>query len=173
MIGEYAIDIGALDNLLVGNQAEPSQNSQFEHMINERMQPINNLMEQLRQNQAQTENTNYANAQQGVADFEQNAEFLNDVRGDMADLLDMAAKNGTDMTLEQAYAKACALNPQVSEIMSKRDADARITGQRTTLAEKRRAASSLNGKQSGGGGVNEALSMRDTIAAAWDENGRD
>ena len=42
-----------------------------------------------------------------VPDFAAGNEFLADVRLDMADLIDMAAKQGRPLNLQQAYDRAC------------------------------------------------------------------
>ena len=49
-------------------------------------------------------------------------EFYNDVRSDMADLLDMAANRGRQMSMQDAYNTACAAHPQISKVMAGRQA---------------------------------------------------
>jgi hypothetical protein len=107
-----------------------------------------------------------------VQQFSQQAEFMNDVRHDMADFIDMAAKNGQTLTIDQAYQKACVLNPQIQSILQKRAETARITGSSNDMASKRAASSSITGDRAGGSVNGAAGSMRDTLSSAWDSQGK-
>lgn len=172
MINHYGVDISALDAMLVGNEpsAGQAQNTQFEQMLDQRMAPVNQLLGQMQAQEQQTHQDNITQATSAVAEFSKNAEFLNDVRHDMADLVDMAHARGQTMDLKDAYDKACALNPQVSSVIAQRASDAALMGSQNTIAGKRNAASSLNGKRSGTGGSGGAMSLRDSLDAAWDES---
>jgi len=165
-IKAYNIDIGALDDLLVGNQpnGKPAPNSQFNQMLDERMQPVEQLMQRINDADATRTNNIAQNASEGVAKFGETAEFFEDVRIDMADLMDMAAQRNQPMDLKQAYDKACALSPEISQILTTR------AGQ-TSLPEKLAAAASIKGDKSGGGGGLADLSMRETIAQLYNEGG--
>lgn len=172
MIKHYGVDIQALDNVLVGQPAQVNPNAQIEQMLDQRMAPINQVMQQLNDLQGQKQQKTQQDANQSVADFGQQAEFMNDVRNDMADLIDMSVKQGRNLTLQQAYDRACMLNPEISQILDERKKNEQIMGGRTSLAAKRSAASTLNGKMSGAGGGGGVMSIRDTIASAWDESGQ-
>lgn len=171
MIKHYGVDIGTLDSMLVGESPQQNPNAQLESLIDQRMAPINNVMEQLSQQQLQFQQNQQQQATQAVVDFGQNAEFLADVRNDMADLIDLAAKHGRELSMQEAYDRACALNPDVSAVIEERARAEKLLGDKTTLANKRKAASSLNGQQQGDGGSRAGMSMRDTIADAWDNAG--
>jgi len=175
LINHYGVDIGALDNTLVGQPQAPeqAQNSQMEQMLNQRLAPLDNMMQQMNQHQASQQQATQQAANVSVQEFSQKAEFLSDVRADMADLIDMAHKQGRDMQLPEAYQKACSLNPQIVSIMQKRHAQKELAGNNSNLASKREAASSLNGRMSGSGNAGDGgLSLHDTIAGAWDNQGR-
>ena len=168
LIKHYGIDIGALDSVLSGQQPEYNPNQQIEQMIDQRMAPINQLMQQQEQQKTQMLEQKQQEANQNVQTFSESAEFLGDVRMDMADLIDMAAKQGRPLSLQQAYDRACTLNPEISKVLDERKRQESMMGNRQTLSDKRNAASSLNGRQIGvpSGGM---VSMRDTIADAWDD----
>ena len=171
MITDFGVDINTLDSAIVGAAPSPvqTQNNQFEQMLNQRMQPFEQMMGQQNayQQQQATQRTETANAE--VAAFSEKAEFLGDVRDDMADLIEMAGNRGQTMTMQDAYNKACALNPQVSAVMQERKQREALNGNSNTMAGKRLAASSVNGQRIGNGsGGGENASMHDTISAAWD-----
>jgi len=164
-VKQYGVDIGELDNALSGAQpsAQTQQNTQFEQMIDSRMQPVNQLLEQINQN-------NYNNAQQreqqttqDIQQFEQTAEFMGDVRNDMADLMDMAASRGQSMSLQQAYDKACAIHPEISQVMSDRQANATLMSSNNNLTNKMNASNGISGDQGGSGGGNGDMSLRQMI----------
>jgi hypothetical protein len=79
---------------------------------------------------------------------------------DMADLMDMAAKRGQAMSMEQAYEKAVLMHPQISQIISARSSQG-------SMQNKRRAASSVSGSLGGPGGHSEPDSTRAAIEDAW------
>lgn len=171
MIKHYGIDIGTLDSLLVGEQPQNNPNAQIEQMIDQRMAPINNLMQQANQQQQMAQQQTQQQATNDVIEFSKSNEFLADVRNDMADLIDLAAKHGRNLTMQEAYDRACALNPDVSAVIEERKRTESLLGNKQVLANKRSAASSMNGQPVGGGGSIAGASMRDTIANAWDSIG--
>jgi hypothetical protein len=169
LVKTYGVDIRALDDALVGVQPQETQQNQFEALIDQKMQPINQLMQQLNMLQQQGQQQTRAQADQEVAQFAQSAEFLNDVRNDMADLIDLANKQGRSLSLQEAYDRACAIHPEISKVMEQRRQTEAITGGNQRIAQKKMAASSLNGRQVGTGGGVESLSIRDQLNAAWDD----
>jgi hypothetical protein len=168
MIQHYGIDIGALDSVLAGQAPEVNQNTQMEQMIDQRMAPINQLMERQKQQEQSQLEAKQNEATQSVKDFSAQAEFLSDVRIDMADLIDMAAKQGRKLSLQEAYDRACTLNPEISKVLEDRKRQETLLGNRQNICEKRLASSSLNGRQIGTPSPDN-VSMRDAIAGAWDD----
>jgi len=161
MIQHYNIDISALDDILSGQQPQQQQDDPMMKALDARLAPMQQMFDSMQNQQTQVMQSQQASVDTEVASFEQNAEFINDVRNDMADLLDMSAKRGQEMTLQQAYDKAVTLNPEISKVLAQRK-------QQNDLGIKKTAAVSLNGKLGG----NEqddagAGSLRDTLDAAW------
>jgi hypothetical protein len=175
LIKDFGVDINTLDSAIVGAAPSPqqSQSDEVQRLVAEQMAPFQQMMGQQNAYQQQQVNQRTEAANTEVRTFSANAEFLGDVRHDMADMIDAAAARGQNMTMEDAYNKACAINPQISAVMAQRKQQADLTASTTTMATKRAAASSLNGRQIGNGGNSGGGSMRDTIADAWDNAGRD
>ena len=168
LIQNYGIDIATLDGLLSGQPVQTTEQTQLETMFEQRMGPVNQLLEQMQQNQTQNANAQQQHAHDSVNQFSENAEFMSDVRMDMADLLDMSAKRGQDMTLEQAYHKACAIHPEISQVIAQRNAQKNAMGNNQSMESKRAASNtSLTGGQGGAGGTAGNLSMRQQIEEAW------
>jgi hypothetical protein len=173
LIGQFGVDINTLDSALV-NEApsqESQQNGQFEQMLQERMKPYEAMLAQ------QTQQTNYAKKQKSqealteVQAFAKTAEFLNDVKPEMADLIDMAYKRGVNMPLQQAYDIACSSHPEISSMIAERKQIAGVNGGNAALQAKKNAASSINGRKSGVGGPPD-LGLREQLSDSWDNAGR-
>jgi hypothetical protein len=176
MISSFDVDINTLDSAIVG--AAPSQQNQqqsdIERMISDRFAPFEQQLGQQNAYKQQQETQQQEAAVSEVQKFAETAEgeFLQDVRYDMADLIDMANARGQYPTLKEAYDKACILNPEIQATLKAREQTARLTGGRDTMANKRAAASSIVGNKGGVGGGSNSLSMRDTISDAWDSGNK-
>jgi hypothetical protein len=173
MIEHYGVDIRELDDALSNSPsvaADPVQ-TKLEQMLEQRLAPVNQLMQGLTAAQQKAQEQTRHQATQSVQEFSQQAEFLNDVRLDMADLIDMAAAQGRELPLAKAYEIACAANPDIAKIMADRKQRESLIGNQQTLAQKRNAASSLSGRKSGGGGDSSNMDLRAMLSSAWDEAG--
>jgi hypothetical protein len=165
LIGQFDIDINALDGALVGQEVQRSPEQTMQDMIDKQLAPIMGQYQQHQQNQ----NTQVReNARTEVQQFSQQAEFLEDVRVDMADMIDMASARGQKMPMNEAYAKACAMHPGIQQVLQQRAEQKRVTGGNSNMAGKRLAASSVIGHRGGNGGGSGPTSLRDSIADAWD-----
>ena len=157
LVQHFGIDIAELDNALAGEAPSPEvqQYDQMQQMIDQRMAPVNQVMQNLAGMQQQKMAQSNQQVAEEVNQFSTQAEFIEVVRNDMADLLDMATNRGQQMTLQEAYDKACAVNPQVQQTLQQR------------MAQKKTAASSVAGH---GASTNkgETLSLHDELVAAWE-----
>ena len=169
IINQYGVDIKTLDDFLVGETPQNSPQSEITRLMDQKLEPFNQVMSHLANLQQQGQAEKNAAAKNDVLEFSKTAEFFNDVRNDMADLVDMAAARGQTLTLQDAYQKACALNPEISRLMQERQQQQAIMGGNRNIQHKRIAASSLSGRQVGAGGGDAAVSLRDQIAQAWDD----
>lgn len=146
LVGHYGVDLNTLDSAIAstitGEQtAAPEQggNPDIERMIEERMAPVNQLMNGVTQFQQQQHQKTQQATQQNIQQFAADPanEFFADVKQDMADMFDLATKRGQKISLQDAYDKAVAINPQISGVLNKRQ-----TAQ--SLTQKRNASSSVS-----------------------------
>jgi hypothetical protein len=170
LIEHYGVDIQALDSQLV-DTPQAQQNTELERMVNERMQPYEQVMQQFNQQQENQNQQARTQADNQVAEFGKTKEFLNDVRTTMADLIDTSAKRGEQLPLERAYDMACALNPQVANVISQRKEQESLTGQKQALQSKQAAASTLNGRRGAVSSGQGAMSLREHLSSSWDSMG--
>lgn len=171
IIQRYGVDIQALDNILVGKPAPNQPMNQMEQMIEQRMAPVNQYLQQQQQQQQYQQQQKQETARSNVNAFREKAEFLDDVRNDMADLMDASTARGVTMTLQDAYNKACAINPEISSVLEGRQRQQNLLGSQNNILGKKSAASTLRGSPGGSGGNNSELSMRDTISELWNSQG--
>jgi hypothetical protein len=98
-------------------------------------------------------------------------EFFEDVREDMADLLDLAAKRGIAKTPKQAYDQAVSLHPEVSKVLKQREAARAAVTPTVATQRARAAASSVRSTPAGSVGKEVPRSLREELEAAFDNGG--
>jgi hypothetical protein len=147
LINSYGIDIETLDTVLSGQQPAPGQprDSNLEGIIEQRMRPVMEFMTNLQSREQQRQQAMLSSVEQETMAFMNDPanEFINDVKDDVADILDMAANRGQKLTLQDAYKRAIMLHPSISAIVGKRVQG--NAGQHETEAAKRarQAAASI------------------------------
>ena len=173
IIKEYGVDIGMLDTILSGEPVPDDPNAALLNSIDERLGPINDFMGSVHQGRADADSVVTEGAMEELGAFQQShSEFYEDLREDMADLLEMNANRGRAMTMEEAYERASQAHPSIGPILQQR-AEAAAGKLSTSAANKKRhAASSVTGSQGGvGGDPGGEGSMRGTIESLWDDSG--
>jgi hypothetical protein len=95
--------------------------------------------------------------------------YFDDVREEMADLIEVASRRGVALSLEDAYTKAVAINPGVSGQQSRQAMMTQANQQHQQAQRARLAASSVNGSPASGGSNAFAGdgSLRGSIEAAF------
>jgi len=162
IIQQYGVDINMLDSLLSGQTVQEQA-----PQLSEREQRIEQFLQQQEQQQKWQAEQAQLQVNSGVQAFINNPknEFANDVRDDMADLLEMASRRNIPMTLDQAYDRACRMNPEISRILQTR------SGQKHVQTN-RRAASSIHGSPSGSVMSNSTDDISKLLNDAWDRAGQ-
>lgn len=165
LIWENGVDVAALDATLVKGKPNEMRTNQDVQMpawarpmfdfMNEAQQGRQRAQQQLQQD-AQTE-----------IESAQDMPFFDDMRQDIADVLEFAAKRGQVMSLQDGYKRALELRTDIKQIVTQRHIASRKS---TDLASKKRAASSVRGSSPNGApGSAKPASRREAISAAWDE----
>lgn len=132
--------IEMLDSALAGNapRVDPAQ-MQIQQTIQQQLAPVQQFMSQFQQAQAAQQ---AQVAQQAVSEVEQfisQVEFGNDVRNEMADLMEVASRRGQQLSMQDAYRQACLMNPQVRAALQARQKTRQAQAQ-TGVAQRARAA---------------------------------
>lgn len=161
MVKNFGISIDALDAALVGEQI-PDEDSKLQRLLDQRLQPVNEFINEVKSLKQQRMESAGAEVQTEIQRFAEDPsnEFFEDVRNDMADLMEVASRSGRKITLKQAYDRAVALNPEISQLLEQRKA--------AEVAKKRAAASSLPGSPPPQGGPKPGSgSLRDDLENAF------
>ena len=176
IIKQYGVNIEALDRVLAGQQPSADPNAQFADQmrreLDSRLQPVMQYFNQMRgARESQLARIN-SEAATDVEAFGNEHEFFHDVRGDMADIMDMFTRRGQAISLQDAYDRAIKINPQVSEIIAKRaEAERASAAAQAAQRAKRAAASITSAPAPAGAGPGPAGDdRRAQIEQAWDSS---
>lgn len=142
IIQAYGVDVEALAYVLEGSVGRPPPQQQQAPYQDPRVDQLFSRLNSMAQQRAQAK-AEHANAE--VAQFADGREFFEDVRHDMADLIDLAAKRGIDLPLDQAYERACSMHPEISKVLAARGAARNAGTGRQSTQRARAAASSVRG----------------------------
>lgn len=132
--------IEQLDQALVGEipKADAVQ-SQVQQVLQQQLAPVQQFMSQFQQQQQAAAQRAQQEAAAEVQSFISQAEFGEDVREEMADLMEIAERRGRQLTLQDAYRQACLANPRVRSVLEGR-ARAQGAQQVTGAAQRAKAA---------------------------------
>jgi hypothetical protein len=140
LIGEYGVDINMLDQALQGRANQPQPD--VERLLEQRLQPFQQLMQDIQQQRQQSQERTAQEAQSALESFFNDPanEYAHDVRMEMADLLEVSAKRGQQMSLQDAYKRATLLHPQIAQLMSQKQLQQQAS-QQTAAAQRAKQAS--------------------------------
>ncbi len=138
---------------------------------------VDKLEKELREDRQARQASVERRAERATEQFAASHEFYDDVREDMADILESQAKRGNELTLDEAYDRAVRMNPELSAVTSQRS-KAEVAKRAKEAADKtRKATASVRtrpGGSSEGSGDRKGNTRRDDVAAAWElHNGRE
>jgi hypothetical protein len=125
------------------------------------------MLNQFQQAQQYAQERTSNQAQSEVMNFLQAAEFGEDVRQEMADLLELANRRGENITLTDAYRRACLSNDRIVEVLKRRQAATQA--QESTDAARRARSAAVQVSSSGapmGQPVEGTNDVRSAIEAA-------
>lgn len=175
LISQFNVDPQMLDAALVtrlqGGQPAQDPYAPIMQMIDQRMQPVQQFMSSLEQRREAQQQQIAQEAQQTLEEFaaDPKNEFMADVADDMADILEMAAQRGRQMSLQDAYKRATMLHPEVSRVIEARKGQVGAAQQTAAARRARNAAVSVSGTgaPSGSSDDDEGDDVRSALSAAF------
>jgi hypothetical protein len=165
----YGVDIASLDAALVG-QAPPQGSQQQAPDVNAAVQqalaPLYQAAQQ-RQNQLMQSAEGEARSELETFAADPANEFFQDLRQEMADIIELGEKRGRDISIPEAYRQAAMLHPEVSKVMLARQQGANARQLTQNAQRARSAAVSVRGTAPVGNPAGpEPSSIRESIEAA-------
>lgn len=143
LIRGYGIDIGTLDSELAGAPHDPNRVNQdaVQQAVQAQLAPMREYMERQRQQESYQQQEVARQVDAGVTTFSEAPEHkhYDSVRHDMADILDAATARGQQMTLNEAYERACWQSPKIRSMLITEQASAGAQTQ-TQAAQRARSA---------------------------------
>jgi hypothetical protein len=177
IIQNYGVDIEALDQALVGAVPQQATGGADPAMIQRAVQQaLSPLMSAAQQRQAQREQALGSEIAKEIDAFKADPknEYFEDVRNLMADAMEIATRQGYELSVADAYERACMLHPEVRKIIvAKQNGQ---SAQSLTQAAQRAKAAAVSVK--GSGAVvgspepSEPLSVRAAIERAIETHSR-
>lgn len=159
--------IEQLDTALAGEmpKSDPVQ-SQVQQVLQQQLAPVQQFMSQFQQAQLAQQQQVQQQAVSEVSQFLDKAEFGDDVREEMADIMELSARRGREISLSDAYKQACLVNPRVRSVLESR-AKARSASQINATTQKAKAAAvSVSGSPAMAVPQGGAVDIRSAIEAA-------
>lgn len=141
LIQTYGIDLQTLDSALAarlqGRQAPGHPSDQVAMMIQRELAPVKQFMGSIQKNSQTNQQALEQQAEQAWESFANDPknEFAQDLREDIADLLEYATKRGQTLSLQDAYKRATLLHPTISGIVQSRQ-QASGSAQQTAAARR-------------------------------------
>ena len=182
LIKDYGVDLTALDNALVGGGAvvDPLE-SKLNQLLEQRLAPVQQLMRQQQEHQRAIEMAETNEVRSTVTQMEQDTTtypYFDDVREDMADLIEIQSKRGVYLSPSEAYTRAVAMNPALSsrvQAQAVQQQTRQLAASANAQAQRALNASvSVGGAPaSGGSGARQfgsGADLRGTITAALEGN---
>ena len=175
LIVEYGISVEDLDSALAplmnggraqqqSAQVQPDIQALIQQQLNQALAPILQERQQAQQRAAhEVEQTVESMA------LDPKYPFFDEVRMDMADLIDLSAKRGVVLSLDEAYSRATRMNPDTFSQIERQSTVSSATQAHQAAMRAKAAGSSISGAPAGGGGQFNGGdgSLRGAIEAAF------
>jgi hypothetical protein len=165
LISQFQVNPAQVAGFLKGENPEPSQNEQMQQMINKQMAPVHQQLQHYQQRDQQMRQQGQEQIKGKIREFAQANEFYGDLSETMADIMDIAARNGREMGLQEAYDAAAWQHPEIRKVMLARQSQGQIQ-------QRKRAASSIHGTPGGEGSSAAPADLRSTLEQAFQNANR-
>jgi hypothetical protein len=165
LVKTFGVPIDALDAALSGQAPQQGQAGMAPGGYQDPR--VDQLLAQISQANAQRSAALQAEVQAEVSSFQ--PEFLDDVRDEMADILQVAAARGVKLSLEDAYNRAVLIHPEISQVLEQRKAASKAANASASMQRAKAAGSSVRSHPAGANGAPQPQSMRDYVAQAFED----
>ena len=166
LIRHYGVDVGmldgALETALKGGAAPAAVPSQY------RDPRFDQFIGTLQQRAEQASHAQREAFAAKVAEFAEANEFFEDLREDMADIIDAQERRGQAPDLQRAYERAAKLHPKVSEVLEQRAKVEAAKAGASGAAKSKAASTSVKSSPVGASPAKDKQDLRSVVEAAYD-----
>jgi hypothetical protein len=185
IIQNFGVDINALDGILSGQgvpqemRQQSNQQTELEKLLDQRLQPVMSFVQQQQAAQQKIAQQTEQQVLQTVESMSIDSvtyPYFDTVRDDMADIIEMNAKRGIDVSLEEAYNRAVRMNGHTAQAVDNRQSTQAATNaalQAHQEAQKAKgAAVSVSGSPSHTSGpTTDPADLRSLISSQFENRG--
>lgn len=165
LIGQYGVDIAALDAALAG-QPQPQGQTQAPTQGEYRDPRIDQLFQRIQTAQQTQHQQALQRAHQDINGFAEKNEFLDDVRPHMIAMFEAAKHSGEDLDLQEAYDRACWADKGIRAILQQRQAAEQAANAQASTQRAQVAAVSVKSQPSGPAPTGKK-DIRGALEEAW------
>lgn len=168
LIQTYGVDVPMVDALITGQQPLSEEETRANTAFDQRMRPFEDFMhnQQALAGQAVTAQGEVVNSEVLAFENDPKNEFISQVKGYMADILELSDRQGAPMSLQDCYDKAVLMHPEVSKVVKARQQAAWVKDNQDKVAAKLRAASSVATTSTADEGGVPGADLRSSLNAA-------
>ena len=174
LIKDYQIDIQALDSALSGEEVtSTSPQAQIDQIITQRLAPLQQFVESQQAQATAQERRTEAQIQAEITAMEQDTEnypYFEDVRQEMADIVEVYSRRGVYLSPAEAYNRAVRANPETNKLLQSNAARLQALGANAEAQRSLNASSSVNGSPATFTQKVDPADLRGTIEAAWHQH---
>ena len=160
LISQFGVNPAQVADFLDNKTPARSNNSKIDDLFNERLAPIQQQLAQFQQREQQFQQQGQQKVADDIASFSASHEFFDELREPIADILDIAARNGREMSLEEAWEHARWQNPEIRKVLLARQSQGQVQ-------QRKRASSSIHGTPGGEGSSAAPADLRSTLEQAF------
>ena len=165
LISQFGVNPAQVADFLDNKTPEKTNKSKIDDLFNERLAPIQQQLAQFQQREQQFQQQGQQKVAQDISSFAESHEFFDELREPIADILDIAARNGREMSLEQAWEHAGWQHPEIRKVWMARQSQGQVQ-------QRKRAASSIHGTPGGEGSSAGTADLRSTLEQAFQNANR-
>ena len=165
LISQFGVNPAQVADFLDNKTPEQSNKSKIDDLFNERLAPIQQQLAQFQQREQQFQRQGQQKVAEDIASFSASHEFFDELREPIADILDIAARNGREMSLEEAWEHARWQNPEIRKVLLARQSQGQVQ-------QRKRASSSIHGTPGGEGSSAAPADLRSTLEQAFQNANR-
>jgi len=175
LIKDYDVDIAALDQVLAGiSSPEAAEEIKLQRLLDQKLAPLQEKLTRQEQRELYEKQQQEAELAKQLEKISTDPKFphFEAVRDTMADLIEISARRGVSLGLEEAYNRAVVADPSLSSSLEAVRQQEAVKQAALRAQRAKQASSSVNGAPGGGGSRSPvANDRRSAIAAAFEALG--